>query len=84
MGFRALSCTGDWRDKQLEITREEFIAHLSRQGCHYNETAPDVIDEDSFAETEWCVMEGHIIQTECNNQIPIDRPNQYMLASIFD
>ena len=58
---------------------EELILDLSRQ---YNETeknaASDVIEKDKYNEDKWCMMEGHIIQTESNN---MDQQNYKYAAS---
>ena len=53
---------------------EELIVNLTRQ---YHETAADVIEEDRYEEDKWCMMEGHIIQTDYNEYTnPIDGKNQ--------
>ena len=46
---------------------EELILNLSRQYHETEKNAADVIEEDKYNEDKWCMIEGHIIQTESNN-----------------
>ena len=87
-----MSCVGDWssRDKRHEL-RREFIENLNWQEIHaqYDDNTPNVINEDTSVGTEWCMMEGHILQTEQNEYNEklsyIERRHySYMLDSDFD